>query len=314
MKRKNSSDSRRETVTPTLLWVADVVVFAALLLLVFVLVRPRPASTPSGVLAQTASITSTGTSTASVARAPDTTSTSASTLLTPTGTLPSTPSATRMPSSTPVLVAPSPSSSVAVGEASPTPGATNGVSPTSTVANTASATPSATDVPSPTLVPTPLPSVTPLPTYTSFPTQTPLPTYTLYPTATPLPTYTPLPPPTPAVQLGSDPVTIVLATDADVLLGPNGAAKTAERNKVRQEIRKEFSPYSSQRAGIALTFGTSPQPAEGNRLAAEVNRLLLEELPDMFDVSVLRDYHIINADRSQRGRVEVEVYFLTAAP
>ena len=55
MKRKNRSDSRRETVTPTLLWVADVVVFAALLLLVFVLVRPRPASTPSGVLAQTAS-------------------------------------------------------------------------------------------------------------------------------------------------------------------------------------------------------------------------------------------------------------------
>jgi hypothetical protein len=123
-----------------------------------------------------------------------------------------------------------------------------------------------------------------------------------------------VPPPTPVVQLGSEPVTIVLAADADVLLGPSGSAKTAERNNVRRQIREQFSPYSSQRAGIALTFGTSPQPAEGNRLAAEVNRLLLEELPDMFDVSVLRDYHIINPDRSRRGRVEVEVYFLTAAP
>lgn len=315
MKRKDrGSDSRRETITPTFLWVADVVVFLALLLLVFALVRPRPASTPSGALARPASVTPTRALTASVTETPEATRTPASTLSIPTGAPSPTLTVTRTPSSTPALVASLASSPTAAAGPSPTAGITNEPSPTPGATDTSSAASSASDAPMATVAPTMPPSATPLPTYTPFPTQTPLPTYTPYPTATPLPTYTPLPAPTPAVQLGSEPVTIVLTTDADVLLGPNGAAKTAERNRVRQQIRQEFSPYSSQRAGIALTFGTSPQPAEGNRLAAEVNRLLLEELPDMFDVSVLRDYHIINADRSQRGRVEMEVYFLTPAP
>jgi hypothetical protein len=125
-----------------------------------------------------------------------------------------------------------------------------------------------------------------------------------------MPTYTPFPPPTSPVELGREPVTIVLETDPDILLGPGGPAKSAEQERVRAQIREGFAVYGRERAGIVLTFGTSPQPAEGNRLAAAVNRLLLEEYPEVFDAAVLRNYHIINGVRSQRGKVEVEVYFL----
>jgi hypothetical protein len=106
----------------------------------------------------------------------------------------------------------------------------------------------------------------------------------------------------------------VLDTDADVLLGPGGPSKSAEQDWVRGQIRQEFRDHASQRAGVVLTFGTSPQPAEGNRLAAELNRLLLEEFPDVFGPAILRNYHVINRDTSQRGIVEVEVYFLIEIP
>ncbi len=106
----------------------------------------------------------------------------------------------------------------------------------------------------------------------------------------------------------------MLETDADNLLGPGGAVKNAERDRVRAQIRDGFEVYAPERAGVVLTFGTSPQPTEGNRLAAEVNRLLLEEYPDVFGSAVLRNYHTINRDTSQRGKVEVEVYFLLGIP
>jgi hypothetical protein len=129
-----------------------------------------------------------------------------------------------------------------------------------------------------------------------------------------LPTYTPLPTPTPVVELSQEPITVTLRTDADVLLGVGGPAKNAERERVRAQIRDGFEAYSSERAGIVLTFGTSPQPAEGNRLAAEVNRLLLEEYPQVFGSAVLRDYHLIDRSPSVRGVVDVEVYFLIETP
>jgi hypothetical protein len=116
------------------------------------------------------------------------------------------------------------------------------------------------------------------------------------------------------VELSNEPVTVVLDTDADVLLGPAGSEKSVEQDWVRGQISQAFRPYRSQRAGIVLTFGISPQPAEGNRLAAEVNRLLLEEYPNVFGSAILRDYHTINRNPSQRGIVEVEVYFLITRP
>jgi hypothetical protein len=114
--------------------------------------------------------------------------------------------------------------------------------------------------------------------------------------------------------VSNEPITAVLDADVDVLLGPGGPAKSAEQDWVRGQIRQEFRGYAAQRAGVVLTFGTSPQPAEGNRLAAEVNRLLLEEFPDVFGPAILRNYHIINRDTSQRGVVEVEVYLLIEIP
>jgi hypothetical protein len=105
-----------------------------------------------------------------------------------------------------------------------------------------------------------------------------------------------------------------LDTDADVLLGPGGADKRDEQDRVREQIRDELDSYALERAAIVFSFGMSPQPTEGNRLAAEVNRLLLEEYPDMFGSALTRNYHIINSDRSRRGEVEVEVYFLTSTP
>jgi hypothetical protein len=105
-----------------------------------------------------------------------------------------------------------------------------------------------------------------------------------------------------------------LETNADVLLGPGGPAKDAERDRVRAQIRDGFEAYQSEQAGVVLTFGMSPQPTEGNRLAAEVNRLLIAEYPAVFGTAIMRDYHLINSAQSLRGRVEVEVYFLLGTP
>ena len=109
-------------------------------------------------------------------------------------------------------------------------------------------------------------------------------------------------------------MTFALDTDADVLLGPDGPAKEAERDWVRGQIREALRSYASGRAGVVLTFGTSPQPAEGNRLAAEVNHLLLDEFPGIFDAAILRNYHTINPNTSQRGVVDVDIYFLITVP
>jgi hypothetical protein len=155
---------------------------------------------------------------------------------------------------------------------------------------------------------------TPGPTYTPFPTQTPLPTYTLYPTPTALPTYVPFPSLSSAIEFGREPFAATLETDADVLLGSDGPEKNAERVRIRQQIRELFEGLSIRRAGIVLTFGTSPVPAEGNRLAAEVNQLLLEEFPDMFDGAALRSFHTIDADPANRGIVDLEVHFLLGIP
>jgi hypothetical protein len=286
-----------------MVWIADLLLFSAIFFLIFNRLGVPPTPTSRPVLARTVTPITTGTPTLTPASSdvlpsistPSATSASAAVLsptAKPTGTPPATavPTITSGPPSTPIPThTPLPA---------PEPGAIR--SPTSIASDTPSATPAPTGTPSP-LAP---------PTYTPFPTQTPLPTYTPYPTLTALPTYTPFPTPTLAVELGREPLTIVLETDPDSLLGPGGPGKSAEQERVRAQIREGFAAYGLARAGIVLTFGTSPQPAEGNRLAAEVNRLLLEEYPEVFDSAVLRNYHIINGDRSQRGKVEIEVYFL----
>jgi hypothetical protein len=117
-----------------------------------------------------------------------------------------------------------------------------------------------------------------------------------------------------AIEFGREPFAATLETNADVLLGPDGPGKNAERVRIRQQIRELFGGLSIRRAGIVLTFGTSHVPTEGNRLAAEVNQLLLEEFPDMFDGATLRSFHTIDADRANRGIVDLEVHFLLGIP
>jgi hypothetical protein len=94
------------------------------------------------------------------------------------------------------------------------------------------------------------------------------------------------------------------------LLGVTGPEKDGAMSDLRARIRQSIAPYALRRAGIVLTFGVSPDPFEGSQLAREVNRMLLEEFPQVFEGAILRDYHVIDKDLSHRGNVEVEIYFL----
>lgn len=201
--------------------------------------------------------------------------------------------------------------------------------------------PTATFTPLPTYTPNPtytvLPTYTPNPTYTILPTYTanptytvpptytpdatytPLPTYTAQPTGTPrptytaLPTYTPRPAPTASESqdtvLSQDVVEFRIVADVDALLGGDAATRAQERDRLRDVIRQQLASLATQRAGIVLTFGTAPSPAEGGRLSQEMNALLQDTMPATFTGAVMRDFHNI-ADVSQRGVVEIEVYVI----
>ena len=328
--RIGKRDRDQEAVSPAELWLADLLLGLAILFLVFIAVgaqltsKPRPALVPTATSTPTGARTSTLTSLADDGPSSSTPSSATTPVLALTDTPSPASTSTGPPSpvSTPSVAAtlelaltdtPSPAP-ISTDPPSPTSPSTSRLSPPPTTTVTSSPSPTSTPTPEPSPTSTSGPSPTPLPTYTPFPTQTPLPTYTQFPTPTAFPTYTPFPPPTPAVELDREPITIALATDADVLLGPGGTDKSDEQDRVRGQIRDELASYGLERAAIVFSFGMSPQPTEGNRLAAEVNLLLLEEFPDMFGSALVRNYHIINSDLSQRGQVEVEVYFLTGTP
>ena len=111
--------------------------------------------------------------------------------------------------------------------------------------------------------------------------------------------------------LASEPVQVTISTNADALLNPTSAVGIAELERVGQEIRNEFARFNdSRQAGIVLTFGTSPDPSEGNELSRAVNNLLQQELPQLFNSAVLNDYHIISGNTAIRGDVEIEVYLV----
>ncbi len=193
-----------------------------------------------------------------------------------------------------------------------TPGPTPTPYPTYTPGPTPTPYPTYTPGPTPTPYPTytPGPSPTPYPTYTPGPTPTPYPTYTPWPTPRPLPTHTPLP----RTGLDARSSTITLVTNADALLSPAGEEKARAVEQVRAQIRERLAALRSRRAGIVLTFGVSPDPFEGNRIAREVNRVLVEAFPEIFEGAILRDYHTIDPNRANRGNVELEIYFLIETP
>ena len=107
---------------------------------------------------------------------------------------------------------------------------------------------------------------------------------------------------------------MTLDADLDALLGPAGAEQDRARRDLSARIRQLITPHRLRRAGIVLTFGVSPDPSEGSQLAREANRALLQEFPSVFEVAILREYHVIDPDRAQRGKVEVEIYFLMETP
>ncbi len=207
-----------------------------------------------------------------------------------------------------------------------TPGPTQTPFPTYTPGPTQ--TPLPTFTPYPTWTPGPTwtpvdtatagPSPSPQPTYTPYPTFTPQPTWTPDPTYTPLPTLTPRPTSTPinvdGRVLSQQPTTIRFATDIDALIGTDGTARTREQERLRDVIRREFGGLQGQRAGIVLTFGFAPSPADGGRLSREVNALLRSTLPDIFGEAVFRNFHRIEGDPQLRGVVEVEIYLIAGGP
>jgi hypothetical protein len=191
-----------------------------------------------------------------------------------------------------------------------TPGPTYTPAPTYTPGPTSTPLPTYTPGPSP----TPQPTYTPVPTYTAGPTSTPLPTYTPGPSPTPRPTYTAVPTPTLIVSQGpvlsQEAREFRIRTNADALLSSSATVREREEDRLRDELQQELADLKGQRAGIVLTFGIAPTPYEGGRLAREFNRILQDEFPDTFGSSVLRSFHNIEGDASQRGVVEFEVYIL----
>lgn len=106
----------------------------------------------------------------------------------------------------------------------------------------------------------------------------------------------------------------MLVTDADALLAPGGPEKARAVEGLRAQMRERIELIRTRKAGIVLTFGVSPDPFEGNRIAREVNRILLEEFPETFETAILRDYHTIDPNRANRGTIELEIYFLLETP
>lgn len=168
-------------------------------------------------------------------------------------------------------------------------------------------TQSAPLTPTPTVTSAPTTAGTLVPWLTLTPTPTPAATLTPTPTPTPTPTLTPTPIPPPS--LNRYPVSHLIRADPAALLTGNASAKSAEINRIQEQIRQLFGAYDgSSRAGIVLAFGTANTYSEGNDLARQVNRSLRDTLPGVFDDStVFRDFHDLSGEY---GSVQIEVYFL----
>ena len=103
---------------------------------------------------------------------------------------------------------------------------------------------------------------------------------------------------------------ITLVADVDALLAPGGPEKARAVEQLRAQLRERIALIGLRKAGIVLTFGVSPDPFEGGRIAREVNRVLIGEFPAIFEGAILRDYHFIDPNRANRGNVELEIYFM----
>lgn len=227
----------------------------------------------------------------------------------------------------------------------PTPTITPTPSRTFTATSTITRMPTYTRYPTftPIYTFTPYPTYTPLPpnlTYTPYPTFTEVPpefTYTPYPTFTevppeftytPYPTYTPFPPlptSTPAATvlfgLNGTPYTANFRIDpgsANTLVSGSSEARSAARAEIQSRLAPQVQRCFGQfdgvaRAGVALIFGTNPNPTTGNVMAQETDTVLRQEFPRIFDGTVSKNYHFISSSPSDNGAITVEIYFINAS-
>jgi hypothetical protein len=201
------------------------------------------------------------------------------------------------------------------------------LTPTPTLVATRTYTPTSTPTRYPTY--TPYPTFTPIYTYTPYPTSTPLPpnlTYTPYPTFTPVPpewTYTPYPTYTPFPPVATFTPLPTYTRAPTVIMGLNGRPFTAnlriDPDSTREEILTRLRPQIQEclgrfngeaRAGVALIFGTNPDPSVGNTFAERADEVLRQVFPRIFEGTVIKQYHSISNDPSQNGLIELEIYFI----
>jgi hypothetical protein len=122
---------------------------------------------------------------------------------------------------------------------------------------------------------------------------------------TPTPTSTQTPTPTPNKNaLAKDPVSFEFDSNADLLLGGDSGEQARLQGLIKASlIPPEIKP--DDRAGIVLSFGTSPDPGEGVRLATAFDAVLQSALPDLFKTTTFRPFHDIGPNR---GHISIDVY------
>lgn len=175
--------------------------------------------------------------------------------------------------------------------------------------------------------PPPIPTNTPTATFTATPTAT----GTATPTATSTSTATtastvrnsgtrtrtavaiPTGTPTVLVGLSQSPYLVTFRIDPDLvpalLTGSTNAQATA-RTQLLAQMHSCFDQRNAE-AGVVLAFGANPIPGNGNRLAEEATQLLESDFENLFNKSVMRNFHTITGDPFANGSVDVEIYFLS---
>lgn len=122
------------------------------------------------------------------------------------------------------------------------------------------------------------------------------------PTATPTSTATLTPTPN-KNAISKTPMTFSFHANADALLAGDSAEKARLQGIVQQQLGAAFS--SDDQAGFVLSFGTSPDPQEGEQLADDFDSILQSAMPTLFTRATLRPFHDIGSDR---GAISIEIY------
>lgn len=98
----------------------------------------------------------------------------------------------------------------------------------------------------------------------------------------------------------------------DDLLEGSDERRTGEKDRIAEILVNELSRFDGQRAGMVLTFGSAPNNAlaRGTRLSEQINKLLPDVLPEVFDErTVYRSFISVAAGPGDVGCVEIEIYW-----